>query len=96
MLLLYSYYRSVLDSQTYLSDVNPHKHPVRMTIQHWQLRDLVLCPQMSNDRTSVVFPNHNNLHAYDVEAKTTTALLKDVAFSPTSVAAKYVYDRAHI
>ncbi|KAI8610297.1 WD40-repeat-containing domain protein [Chytriomyces sp. MP71] len=60
----------------------PRKHAQRSSIQHWQLRDLLACP---NNRNEFFFVNQNNVFGYNSETKTTTPVLKDLTFSPTSM-----------
>lgn len=60
----------------------PQKHPKRTSIQHWQLRDLIACP---TDRREFVYVYQNSVNGYNTETQTTTPLLKDLSFSPTSM-----------
>ncbi|KAI8830741.1 WD40-repeat-containing domain protein [Chytriomyces cf. hyalinus JEL632] len=60
----------------------PRKHVNRLSIQHWQLRDLVSCP---NTRKEFYFVNQNNVHGYNTDTQTTTTVLKDLTYSPTSM-----------
>ncbi|KAJ3386037.1 hypothetical protein HDU92_002749 [Lobulomyces angularis] len=61
---------------------SPVKHQIRSSIQHWQLRDLVACPEKKNE---VIFVNQNNVLKYDTTSKITSPVLKDLTFSPTSM-----------
>jgi hypothetical protein len=49
---------------------SPKKFAQRSTIQHWQLRDLVLCP---TDRKKFVYVNGNSVNFYDTSTQTVIA-----------------------
>ncbi|CAM0141743.1 hypothetical protein VKS41_007591 [Umbelopsis sp. WA50703] len=66
----------------------PKRHVQRITIHHWQLRDLVLCPE---NRSKVIFPCQNNVIQYNTVGGKESSLLKDLTFAPTSVTAGYGY-----
>ncbi|KAJ3212328.1 Cilia- and flagella-associated protein 43 [Dinochytrium kinnereticum] len=66
----------------------PKKHAQRSSIQHWQLRDLISCPK---SRSEFIYVNQNNVLSYNTESKESTALLKDLTFSPTSMTAGHGY-----
>ncbi|KAI8914668.1 WD40-repeat-containing domain protein [Gorgonomyces haynaldii] len=79
------YYR---DEATFLNQT-PRRYQLRTTIQHWQLRDLVLCPK--GMRSSFVYVNQNNVNFFDTNTEQTTPALKDLSFSPTSICSGYGY-----
>lgn len=86
-----SYYRylcSYSREQCAFVKPNPRKFNQRSTIQHWQLRDLILCPPVSN---KFIFVNHNNVNYFDTETQAVTPALRDLAFSPTSITSGYGY-----
>ncbi|KXS18570.1 WD40 repeat-like protein [Gonapodya prolifera JEL478] len=60
----------------------PVKHPVRSSIQHWQLRDLVACPSNSRE---FVYVNQNNVMTYNTQTKQSNPAFKDLSFSPSSI-----------
>jgi len=60
----------------------PKRHNQRSTIQHWQLRDLLVCP---NSRKEFICVNQNNVISYNTESKKASPILKDLNFSPTSI-----------
>ncbi|KAK9718180.1 hypothetical protein K7432_005695 [Basidiobolus ranarum] len=62
----------------------PRKHGVRTSIQHWQLRDLVACP---NEKGEFYFVNQNNVSRYNTASMETTPIIKDLLFSPNSMTA---------
>ena len=62
------------DDVDYVQPV-PKKHAQRSSIQHWQLRDLIACPQT---RKEVYYVNQNNVFCYNTETKQ----VRD-KFSPT-------------
>ncbi|KAI9224427.1 WD40-repeat-containing domain protein [Blastocladiella britannica] len=66
----------------------PTKHPLRSTIQHWQLRDLVCCP---TSRHEVLYVHGNNVSVYNASTKVSTPILKDLAFPPTCISAGLGY-----
>ncbi|KAI8899960.1 WD40-repeat-containing domain protein [Globomyces pollinis-pini] len=66
----------------------PKKFSQRSTIQHWQLRDLVLCP---TSKKQFLYVNQNLVNFYDTETQQTSPAMRDIAFSPTSVTAGYGY-----
>ncbi|KAH8554405.1 WD40-repeat-containing domain protein [Umbelopsis sp. PMI_123] len=67
---------------------DPRRHVQRITIHHWQLRDLLLCPE---NKKEVVFPYQNNVIQYNMETEKETFLLKDLTFAPTSITANSGY-----
>lgn len=62
----------------------PKVHQQRLTIQHWQLRDLITCPKTSEE---FIYVNQNAVNAYNTRTKATTQLMKDLTFHPTSLTA---------
>ncbi|KAG2178745.1 hypothetical protein INT43_001591, partial [Umbelopsis isabellina] len=64
----------------------PKRHVQRITIHHWQLRDLLLCPE---NRRKVIFPCQNNVVQYDTAGGKETSLLKDLTFAPTIWTSRY-------
>ncbi|RUP49556.1 WD40-repeat-containing domain protein [Jimgerdemannia flammicorona] len=59
------------------------KHPPMITIAHWQLRDLLLCP---TNRKEIIYPCRTNVLQYNTEKEQVTHLLQDLTFAPTSIA----------
>ncbi|KAG9065708.1 hypothetical protein KI688_001997 [Linnemannia hyalina] len=66
----------------------PRVHQQRLTIQHWQLRDLITCPKTSEE---FIYVNQNAVNAYNTRTKATTQLMKDLTFHPTSLTASCGY-----
>ncbi|KAJ3322393.1 Cilia- and flagella-associated protein 43 [Boothiomyces sp. JEL0866] len=64
----------------------PKKYAQRSTIQHWQLRDLVLCPTV---KTQFLYVNQNTVNFYDTITQTTSPAIKDLSFSPTSITSRF-------
>ncbi|KAF9402601.1 hypothetical protein BGZ94_004864, partial [Podila epigama] len=62
----------------------PRVHNQRLTIQHWQLRDLLTCPKSSEE---FIYVNQNSVNSYNTRTKTVVPLMKDLTFPPTSLAA---------
>ena len=60
----------------------PKTHNQRTTIQHWQLRDLVSCSAPD----SVVFVNSNQVCLLNTSTGSSSPVLNDLSFSPTSIA----------
>ncbi|CAO3677352.1 unnamed protein product [Umbelopsis vinacea] len=63
---------------------DPQRHVQRITIHHWQLRDLLLCPET---RKEVIFPYQNSVIQYNTNLERETFVLKDLTFAPTSITA---------
>ncbi|KAL7747265.1 hypothetical protein RI367_007318 [Sorochytrium milnesiophthora] len=73
-------YRTYSDDVNYVSAcTTPKKHPLRSTIQHWQLRDLISCPS----NKELVHVVGNNVALYNSDTKQTLTLFKDLSFPPT-------------
>ncbi|GJJ76386.1 hypothetical protein EMPS_08745 [Entomortierella parvispora] len=66
----------------------PRVHNQRLTIQHWQLRDLITCPRSSEE---FIYVNQDAVNSYNTRSKVTTALMKDLSFQPTSLTAACGY-----
>ncbi|KAG0256248.1 cleavage and polyadenylation specificity factor subunit 2 [Actinomortierella ambigua] len=66
----------------------PRVHNQRLTIQHWQLRDLITCP---NSRDEFIYVNGNSVHAYNTRSALASPLMKDLPFHPTSLTASCGY-----
>jgi hypothetical protein len=62
----------------------PRVHNQRLTIQHWQLRDLITCPKTSDE---FIYVNQHSVNCYNTRTKTTTSMMKDLDFPPTSLTA---------
>ncbi|OZJ03568.1 hypothetical protein BZG36_03091 [Bifiguratus adelaidae] len=65
----------------------PKIYPLRITIQHWQLRDLLLC----TDDKKLIYPCDNNVYQYNVTTKRVYRLLEDLSFKPTALACAHGY-----
>ncbi|KAI9592477.1 hypothetical protein BDF19DRAFT_498479 [Syncephalis fuscata] len=61
----------------------PIKYPLKLTIQHWQLRDLLLCPFTRDELFTV---NQNNVLRYCPFNNETTPVMKYLPFTPVSMA----------
>ncbi|RUS17966.1 hypothetical protein BC937DRAFT_89307 [Endogone sp. FLAS-F59071] len=68
--------------------LTPKKHLRTITIGHWQLRDLLLCP---TNRKEIIYPFGNSVLKYNTEKKQETNLLSGIGFDPTSIAAGHGY-----
>lgn len=66
----------------------PKTYNLKTSIQHWQLRDLIVCPRSNKEFISVY---QNNINAYDTHKGTVTPLLQGMAFSATSITASNGY-----
>ncbi|KAF8975408.1 hypothetical protein BGZ52_008922, partial [Haplosporangium bisporale] len=62
----------------------PRVHNQRLTIQHWQLRDLITCPTSSDE---FIYVHQNSVNGYNTRSKVVTPLMKDLNFHPTSLTA---------
>ena len=54
-----------------------------------QLRDMITFP--TKDKREIVAVYQNNILQYNTARKTSTALLKDVSFSPTTITSAFGY-----
>ncbi|KAF9202853.1 hypothetical protein BGZ49_007008 [Haplosporangium sp. Z 27] len=66
----------------------PKVHNQRLTIQHWQLRDLITCPKSSEE---FIYVNASSVNSYNTRTKVTTSLMKELNFHPTSLTAACGY-----
>ncbi|KAF9217060.1 hypothetical protein CPC16_009016 [Podila verticillata] len=66
----------------------PRVHNQRLTIQHWQLRDLITCPTSSDE---FIYVHQNSVNGYNTRSKVVTPLMKDLNFHPTSLTASCGY-----
>ncbi|KAG0344493.1 hypothetical protein BG004_004445 [Podila humilis] len=66
----------------------PRVHNQRLTIQHWQLRDLITCPRSSEE---FIYVHHHSVNAYNTRARAVTPLMKDLNFPPTSLTSSCGY-----
>ena len=58
------------------------KHNIKTTIQHWQLRDLIACP---NDPYEIFHVYQNNVNIFNTKSNTVVPIMKELTFSPTSM-----------
>ena len=54
-----------------------------------QLRDMITFP--AKDKREIIAVYQNNIVQYNMARKTSTSLLKDINFAPTTVTANYGY-----
>ncbi|KAF9172140.1 hypothetical protein BGX21_007866 [Mortierella sp. AD011] len=66
----------------------PRVHNQRLTIQHWQLRDLITCPKSSEE---FIYVNTSTVNSYNTQTKVTTPLMSEIGFHPTSLTAACGY-----
>ncbi|KAF9388709.1 cleavage and polyadenylation specificity factor subunit 2 [Podila verticillata] len=66
----------------------PRVHNQRLTIQHWQLRDLITCPTSSDE---FIYVHQNSVNGFNTRSKVVTPLMKDLNFHPTSLTASCGY-----
>ncbi|KAI9189646.1 hypothetical protein H9P43_001079 [Blastocladiella emersonii ATCC 22665] len=70
----------ISDDIEFVNSSKIHKYPIRSTIQHWQLRDLISCP---SSRKEVLYVSGNNVNLYNTESRSSLTVLKDLSFPPT-------------
>jgi WD40 repeat protein len=58
------------------------KYPQQVTIQHWQLRDLVQAPRSRYEFFTV---NHNNVEQFCIQDNKVDSVFKNLDFTPTSI-----------
>ncbi|KAL1915725.1 uncharacterized protein VTP21DRAFT_6484 [Calcarisporiella thermophila] len=64
----------------------PRKHLQHLTYQHWQLRDLLTCPETSEE---VYFVRTNSILKYNTLSKETIEFQKSLPFEPTSLTSSH-------
>ncbi|KAJ2622951.1 hypothetical protein GGI25_001573 [Coemansia spiralis] len=62
---------------------SPRKHLQRTSWNHWQLRDVVLCPSQKPELYSIY---RCNVDKYDIQKQQSTRILGDLEFDPVSLA----------
>ncbi|KAJ1664847.1 hypothetical protein IW140_003915 [Coemansia sp. RSA 1813] len=62
---------------------SPHRHLQRTSWNHWQLRDVVLCPSQKPELYSIY---RCNVDKYDIQKQQSTRILGDLDFDPVSLA----------
>ncbi|KXN69371.1 WD40 repeat-like protein [Conidiobolus coronatus NRRL 28638] len=67
---------------------SPKLHNQRLTIQHWQLRDLLACPDKENE---IYLVNQFSVNRYNTITKLSTPVLKYLTYAPTSMTINYGY-----
>ncbi|KAJ2160900.1 hypothetical protein GGF46_001885 [Coemansia sp. RSA 552] len=73
---------SVVSSYEFVH-ATPQRHSQRTSWNHWQLRDVVLCPSSRQELYSIY---RCNVDKYDVGKNQSTRILGDLDFDPVSVA----------
>eukprot|EP00835_Amoeboradix_gromovi_P000592 NODE_21_length_38511_cov_0.503306.p10 type:complete len:316 gc:universal NODE_21_length_38511_cov_0.503306:30183-31130(+) len=58
------------------------RYSIKTTIQHWQLRDLIACP---NDPHEIFHVNQNNVSIFNTKSNTVNPIMRELTFSPTSM-----------
>ncbi|KAI9304674.1 WD40-repeat-containing domain protein [Cunninghamella echinulata] len=68
----------------------PRVHEQRVTIHHWQLRDLVLAPQdiMKNE---LIVPSGQDIYRYNYKTGQRRHLVRDMGYPPTCMTTGYGY-----
>lgn len=59
-----------------------------LTIQHWQLRDLLTCPEKENE---VYLINHYSVNCFNTDTGESNSVLKYLTYAPTSMAINHGY-----
>ncbi|KAJ1792667.1 hypothetical protein LPJ59_004813 [Coemansia sp. RSA 2399] len=62
---------------------SPRRHHQRTSWNHWQLRDVVLCPSQKPELYSIY---RCNVDKYDIQKQQSTRILGDLDFDPVSLA----------
>ncbi|KAJ2577649.1 hypothetical protein GGH19_001125 [Coemansia sp. RSA 1807] len=73
---------SIVDSYEFVRPV-PQRHQQRTSWNHWQLRDVVLCPSTKPELYSIY---RCNVDRYDISKHQSTRVLGDLDFDPVSMA----------
>lgn len=74
------------DQKCYVKSVLPSKYLQSVTIQHWQLRDLVQAPRSSKEFFTVF---QNGVRRYSTNTGEIQTIFKDLNFVPTSIAVNH-------
>lgn len=74
---------SVVNTYDFVSSTRPYRHRQRTSWNHWQLRDVVLCPGQKRELYSIY---RCNVDKYDICKQQSTRILGDLEFDPVSVA----------
>ncbi|KAI9471558.1 hypothetical protein LPJ55_005735 [Coemansia sp. RSA 990] len=77
---LYRY--SIVDSYEFVKPA-PKRHQQRTSWNHWQLRDVVVCPSTKPELYSIY---RCNIDRYDINKNQSTRILGDLEFDPVSMA----------
>ncbi|KAJ2081426.1 hypothetical protein H4R24_002361 [Coemansia sp. RSA 988] len=73
---------SIINSYEFVKP-NPVKHQQRTSWNHWQLRDVVLCPSTKPELYSIY---RCNVDKYDISKQQSTRVLGDLEFDPVTMA----------
>ncbi|KAI8321912.1 WD40 repeat-like protein [Martensiomyces pterosporus] len=73
---------SVVNAYEFVKPV-PKRHQQRTSWNHWQLRDVVLCPSLKPELYSIY---RCNVDKYDTRKHQSTRILGDLEFDPVSIA----------
>ncbi|KAJ2776283.1 hypothetical protein H4R18_005749 [Coemansia javaensis] len=73
---------SIVNSYEFVGPT-PRRHQQRTSWNHWQLRDVVLCPSARPELYSIY---RCNVDKYDISKQQSTRVLHDLEFDPVSVA----------
>ncbi|KAI8072404.1 WD40-repeat-containing domain protein [Gongronella butleri] len=67
---------------------NPRIHEQRVTIHHWQLRDLVLAPQ-EGLKNELIVPSGQDIYRYNYKTRDRQYLIRDMGYPPTCMTTGY-------
>ncbi|KAI8646240.1 WD40-repeat-containing domain protein [Parasitella parasitica] len=87
---------TIIDTSCVSSDTNmyvqpkPTVHDQKVTIHHWQLRDLLLTDD-DHHKNQLIIPTGQDIFRYNYKTGQKSYLLKDIGYPPTCMASGYGY-----
>ncbi|KAJ1514561.1 hypothetical protein HMI54_012516 [Coelomomyces lativittatus] len=78
------------DDAQFIMTATAKRFPVQSTIQHWQLRDLIVCGT-KNGSKEIFYVCGNNVHILNTETGSSVPILKDLSFPPTCITTSHGY-----
>ncbi|KAF9580544.1 hypothetical protein BGW38_002755, partial [Lunasporangiospora selenospora] len=74
--------KGIIRDQCEFIKPKPRVHNHHLTIQHWQLRDLLTCPRSSDE---FIYISQNQVNSYNTRHRSTNQLIADLPFKPNSI-----------
>lgn len=77
-------FSGVDDENNSMLHLNPKRHNIKTSIQHWQLRDMVSFPY-PDDNELVAVVHQSNVIQYNLQTREREFILQNLSFSPTAM-----------